>query len=102
MSATFRFDRYGRRPSIQTSDAFGSADAPAFGLGRFELGIHWSSNDPSDINDPGSESQQQQPAKQKEARQPIGRRAKFREETPVTRQNEEPNFTLTPYCNAQS
>jgi hypothetical protein len=30
----------------------------------------------------------------KEARQPWGRRAKFREETPVTRQNEEPNFTL--------
>jgi hypothetical protein len=30
----------------------------------------------------------------KEARQPMGRRAKFREETPVTRQNEEPNFTL--------
>jgi hypothetical protein len=30
----------------------------------------------------------------KEARQPIGRRAKFREETPVTRQDEEPNFTL--------
>jgi hypothetical protein len=29
-----------------------------------------------------------------EARQPWGRRAKFREETPVTRQNEEPNFTL--------
>jgi hypothetical protein len=28
----------------------------------------------------------------KEARQPIGRRAKFREETPVTRRNEEPNF----------
>jgi hypothetical protein len=32
--------------------------------------------------------------KQKEARQPIGRRAKFREETPVTRQDEEPNFIL--------
>jgi hypothetical protein len=32
----------------------------------------------------------------KEARQPIGRRAKFREETPVTRQDEEPNFTLGP------
>jgi hypothetical protein len=31
----------------------------------------------------------------------LGRRAKFREETPVTRQNEEPNFTLTSYCNAQ-
>jgi hypothetical protein len=30
----------------------------------------------------------------KEARQPIGRRAKFREETPVTRQDEEPNFIL--------
>jgi hypothetical protein len=30
----------------------------------------------------------------KEARQPIGRRAKFREETPVTRQSEEPNFAL--------
>jgi hypothetical protein len=40
-------------------------------------------------------------AKQKEARQPIGRRAKFREETPVTRQNEEPNFTLTSFCIAQ-
>jgi hypothetical protein len=32
----------------------------------------------------------------KEARQPIGRRAKFREETPVTRQDEEPNFALGP------
>jgi hypothetical protein len=30
------------------------------------------------------------------------RRAKFREETPVTRQNEEPNFTLLSYCNAQT
>jgi len=33
---------------------------------------------------------------------PKGRRAKFREETPVTRQNEEPNFILKSYCIAQS
>jgi hypothetical protein len=37
-----------------------------------------------------------QAANMKEARQPMGRRAKFREETPVTRQDEEPNFTLRP------
>ena len=28
----------------------------------------------------------------------IGRRAKFREETPVTRQNERPSFILSLYC----
>jgi hypothetical protein len=32
----------------------------------------------------------------------IGRRAKFREETPVTRQDEEPNLILTVSCTAQN
>jgi hypothetical protein len=32
--------------------------------------------------------------RKKKARQPQGRRAKFREETPVTRQDEEPNLIL--------